>query len=207
MVCWVPVGCSSLQPYFPRSLSFSPYLNPNWTGWGQSWPRRLRPPIAWKLIKYLILKNTYSSRNVFQIFLNFWHDLKEWHFDVLFDVFLSEVWLQRHPSDPPFRLVLLLLQTTIGAWEVRLGCGLQSSTAPVRIAISFRPWAVESAGGGLGSQSAFLLRFLSGPLVPRTDLGKFPKPADSIAQWHIIHAAPFEEVNRREEETKRNGEN
>jgi hypothetical protein len=33
---------------YPRY--FDPHINPNWTGWGQSWPRRLWPQIAGKLI-------------------------------------------------------------------------------------------------------------------------------------------------------------
>ncbi len=41
----------------------------------------------------------------FQIFLNFWHDIKKWHFDVHFDA--------ARPCRPSrFRLVLQLLQTT-----------------------------------------------------------------------------------------------
>ncbi len=42
-------------------------------------------------------KNTYSCRNVFQIFLNFCHDVKKW----CFDVFSSEVPLWCHTADPP----------------------------------------------------------------------------------------------------------
>jgi hypothetical protein len=68
-----------------------------------------------KLIKHFILKKYLFLQKHPWIFLNFWHDLKKWHFDVLFDVFLSEVrpWCQ--PADPPlFRLVLLLLQIPQG---------------------------------------------------------------------------------------------
>ncbi len=36
-----------LWPTVKECLTF----NPNWTGWGQSWPRRLWPQIAGKLIK------------------------------------------------------------------------------------------------------------------------------------------------------------
>ncbi len=31
-------------------------------------------------------KKNLSFKNAFQIFLNFWHDLKKWRFDILFDV-------------------------------------------------------------------------------------------------------------------------
>jgi hypothetical protein len=41
---------------------------------------------------------TYSCRNIFQIFLNFWHDVKKWHFDIHFDGFSSEVQPQRNPA-------------------------------------------------------------------------------------------------------------
>jgi hypothetical protein len=92
---WVAFGYCSCGPAFP------PYcLNPNWTGWGQIWPSQLWPKIAGKLIKYHIIFYTYSCKNVFRIFLNFWHDLKKWRFDVHFDIFLSE-FRPRHPLPNP----------------------------------------------------------------------------------------------------------
>ncbi len=40
--------------FFHNSVKRLGCFNPNWTGQGQSWPRRLWPQIAGKLIKYFI---------------------------------------------------------------------------------------------------------------------------------------------------------
>ncbi len=104
----------------------------------------------------LFLLNTYSCRNVFQIFLNYWHYLKKLFFDLHFDVVSSEVHLRRHPATPPpFLLVLLLLETSRG-WEMsrrEVVCspmwhqsGLPSVSGP-------RLWRVL---GVVGSQSGTL---------------------------------------------------
>ncbi len=74
-------------------------INPNSTGQGQSWPRQLWRQIPDKILIYQIFFYlTYSFRNIFQIFLNFWHDLKKWCFDVHFDVFLSEILSRRYSA-------------------------------------------------------------------------------------------------------------
>ncbi len=89
--------------------------------------------------------NTYSCRNVFRFFLNFWHDLTD------------------HPR----------------VWEVppavvrslaRRQSGYQSVSGPI-------PHRVQ---GLVGSQ----LGLVSRSFEVRTDLGKFPKLADSIEWWH-----------------------
>jgi hypothetical protein len=80
------------------------YINPNWTGWGKSWPCWQWPQTARKLIKYLFFKNTYFCRNVFRIILNFWHDLKKLGFDVHFDVCI----FIRSPAEAPSCLPPLL---------------------------------------------------------------------------------------------------
>jgi hypothetical protein len=60
-----------------------------------------------------------------------------------FNGFLSEVLLRRYSATPPFRSVLLLLQTNRGWGEVLPGCGSQSGAAPVIISISFHSWRVQ----------------------------------------------------------------
>ncbi len=42
---------------------------------------------------------TYSCRNVLQIFLNFWHNVKKFRFNIHFDVFSSKVGPRRHIVD------------------------------------------------------------------------------------------------------------
>ncbi len=43
---------------------------------------------------------TYSWRNVFRIFLNFWYDLKKWRLNVHFDVFSSEIQPRQYGAAP-----------------------------------------------------------------------------------------------------------
>jgi hypothetical protein len=72
-------------------------FNPNSTGRVQCWPCLL-----WQN-SFLtdFLKFTYSCRNVLEIFLIFWRDIKKWRFDIHFDVFSSQVLSQRYHSDLP----------------------------------------------------------------------------------------------------------
>ncbi len=80
-----------------------------------SWPCRLWPQIVGKLIKYFILfLNTYSCRNVYRIFFNFWHDLKKMTF---WRIFIRSPAAAPPCHPPPFRSILLLLQTTRGRPE------------------------------------------------------------------------------------------
>ncbi len=118
-----------------------------WTGWGQSWPWWLLPQIAGKVIKFNFFLYL-SCRNVFLIFLNFWHDLQKWCFDIHFEVFSSEIWMRCNSAQtpPPFRSVLLLLQTTRKTGEILPGFGPLSMTMPVRIPINSRSQAMKSVG-------------------------------------------------------------
>ncbi len=119
------------------------------------------------------LKNTFSCRNIFQIFLNFWHDLNKW----LFYVFASEVWLQHHPAIPPFLLSLMKL----------LGGGLQSGVALVRTPISFRSWAMVSVGDGGFLVRPMLWLFLSGLLMPHRS-GEIPETGSLCSMvTHYTH--------------------
>jgi hypothetical protein len=136
-----------------------PAINPNWTGWGQSWPRRLWPQITGKLIQYFVLFFTYSCRNVFRIFLNFWHDLKNWRLDVHFDVFSSEVRLRRPLPNPP---------------------------PSARFYFVYRPHRV--GGGGGSSVGPALLLFLSVQQAPHQS-GEFPETGGlySAVTHHTRH--------------------
>ncbi len=74
------------------------------------WPRRLRCQIAGKPILYLFFLNTYSCRNVVQIFFYFTHNIKKWGFDIHFNIKSPST--APPPLSPfPFRWVLLLFQT------------------------------------------------------------------------------------------------
>jgi hypothetical protein len=114
------------------ALIFLTGLNPNWTGRGQSWPRQLWPQIAGKLIKYFVYYFlTYSCRNVFRIFLNFWHDLKKWRLNVHFDVFSSEIRPRRPLPNPPLPPGFTVYTDHLSAGKVPPGRGPQSGAAPV----------------------------------------------------------------------------
>jgi hypothetical protein len=81
------------------------YITPNCTGRGQSWPCQLWHQIPDKILIYPIFKKiTYSFRNVFRIFLNFWYDLKKWWFDVYVDVFFVRSPVSAWPCLPPLPL-------------------------------------------------------------------------------------------------------
>ncbi len=86
-------------------------------------------------------KNSYSSRNVFRIVLNFRQDVKKQYFDIYFVVFSSKVWLRRHhaePPPPPSAQFYCYYRPPEGG---RSSVGLWSSVsaAPVNIPISFWP--------------------------------------------------------------------
>jgi hypothetical protein len=140
-------------------------LNPICTWRGQSWPRQLRCQIPDKILMYLIPNKIYPCVNVFQIFVNFWLVLKKSHFDVIFFVFSSEFLLRRRPADPPFCLVLMLLQTTRG-WEKSHQAVVCSPVQRQSIPVSFLPLiSAECRGGGFSVGPALLL-FLSVLMLP-----------------------------------------
>jgi hypothetical protein len=102
------------------------------------------------------IKKTYSCRNVFRIFMNFRQDIRKRSFYVHFDVISSKILSWHNPTDPPpFRSVLLLLQTTRG-WEkscqavVCSGASQNSVQFPV-------PGYAECQSGGFSVRPALLL--------------------------------------------------
>jgi hypothetical protein len=129
-------------------------VNPNWTRWGQSWLCQLWPQIVGKHIKYFIsFLNTYLFQqkclpNLFKL-LTWPQKITFWH------IFVRSLAVVGTP--PPFRSVLLTLQTSRGREK--------SGTALVRIPICFWSWAVENEGGGLFSVGPALPLFLNGPLA------------------------------------------
>jgi hypothetical protein len=70
---------------------------------------------------YWIFLNVYFYRNFFRIFFVFRHHTKKLCFYVHFDVFLSEVWLQRHPADPPLLLGFIAITDHPSAGEALPG--------------------------------------------------------------------------------------
>jgi hypothetical protein len=87
---------------------------------------------------------TYSSRNIFQIFLNFRQDIKK----LPFDVYLSKVQLRCHPAYPTLKASFTAITDNPRAGEVPPGWGQRSGATPVRIPISFWSQAMQSAWGG-----------------------------------------------------------
>ncbi len=87
-------------------------FNPNCTGWGQSWPCQLLHQIPDKIHIYRIFSKIPILAEAFfpPIFLNTWHDIKKWHFDVHFDIFCQKPSRDTTLPIPPFRSVLLLVQ-------------------------------------------------------------------------------------------------
>jgi hypothetical protein len=85
-------------------------------------------------------KKSYSSRNVFQIVLNF----KKQYFDIYFVVFSSKVWLATMLNPPPSAQFYCYDRPPEGG---RSSVGLWSSVsaAPVIIPISF--WPERTRGG------------------------------------------------------------
>jgi hypothetical protein len=137
-------------------------FNPNCTGQGQSCSRQLWREIADKILMYRIFfKILYSYRNIFQTFLNFRHDLKNYVLTSIW-CFFSKVQSRSNPVDPPPSLVLLLIQIT-WAWEKSRWV---HDPAPVNISASFWSQAVQSAGGGWFSVGPALLLFLTCQLTP-----------------------------------------
>ncbi len=94
-----------------------------------------------KFLCRIFKKLTYSCRNVLQIFLNLWHDVKKWCLNVHLEVFSSEVGPRRHIGAPPLPLSFTVYTDHIRAGEVPPGRGPQSGVAPVNIPTSFRSWA------------------------------------------------------------------
>jgi hypothetical protein len=106
------------------------------------------------------LKLTYSCRKVFQIFLNFWHDVKKLHLTSILTFFVRSSVAARFCRPPRFRPVLLCLQTTWARQKSRWAvvCSAvqrQSTFQSVPVPGSRRVW------GEAGSQSGLSLLFLS----------------------------------------------
>jgi hypothetical protein len=96
-------------------------VNPNSTGWGQSWPRQLWRPIPDKILIYQILLNDL----ILQKLLPNLFELLTWRKKI---TFWCPFWLffVRSPAaethcrpPPPFHLVLLWIQTTRGREKSR----------------------------------------------------------------------------------------
>ncbi len=83
---------------------------------------------------------------MFQIFFNFWHDVKKWYFDVHFDVYLTESGRDATMLTPPLLLSFTVNTDHPRAREVLAGSGAQSGVAQVTIPISFQSQAAYSAG-------------------------------------------------------------
>jgi hypothetical protein len=91
--CYVSI----VKAHFIEWLGF---INPYCTRQGQSWPCQTLPSNSGQ--KFLCrIKTNLFLQNSFWIFLSFWHDVKQWCFDIHFDVFSSEVLSRCHPADPP----------------------------------------------------------------------------------------------------------
>jgi hypothetical protein len=143
----------------PRDKTF----NPNWTDFDL------------KLQENLFSTGFFNTcRNVFQIFLNFWHDLNKLCFDVHFDVFLSKVrrgaTLLTLPLPPNFTAITEHPR----AWEFPPDCGPHSSMVPVRIPTGFWSQALKSGGGSRFSIGPGLSPFLSEALAAHRS-GQMPK--------------------------------
>ncbi len=139
-----------LQLFKPLSVNWRAF-NPNSTGQGQSWPRQLWRQIPDKILGFFYL--TFSCKNVFQIFFNFWHDVKKQHFDVHFDVFFvrrSVVSLLCHHPLLPTGFTAITDHLSVG--EVPPGRGLQCSAAPLKLWPVFGP-GLRRVRGEAGSQS------------------------------------------------------
>ncbi len=119
-------------------------FNPNCTGQDKSLPCQIWCQIPDKIF-YVPEKNTYSSRNIFRIVLNFRQDVKKRYFDIYFVVFSSKVWLRCHHAKPPPSTQFYCYdrppegeRSSIGLWSSVIG-------APVNIPISF--WPERTQGG------------------------------------------------------------
>ncbi len=118
-------------------------------------------------------KNTYSCINVFQIFLNFQQDIKNY---VLTSILMYEYVIRSLAAATPCWPLLLLSFTAIKdhprAGEISPGCGPQCSTSQdsYQFLVSGR---IEWGGGGFWVGLALLL-FLIGQLVPH-HFGKIPE--------------------------------
>jgi hypothetical protein len=88
----------------------------------------------------------------------------------------------------PLSLSFTTITDHLRAEEVLPGCGVQSGAATVRIPVSFRSQAVESAGGVGFSVGPILSLFLRGLLVPHRS-GQVPKTGSlySILTNHTHH--------------------
>jgi hypothetical protein len=119
----------------------------------------------------------YSCKNVFQIFLKFWHDLKKWRFDVHFGIFLSEVRPQCPLPNPPLPLGFTAITDHLRLGEVPPGIGPQYGAAPVKNSNQF-PVAgrVECGGRWVLIWALSLSLFLTGQQAPHWS-GHVPETA------------------------------
>ncbi len=60
------------------------------------------------------LRNTYSCKNILQIFFNFIVDIKKCFFDVHFNGFTYQIWLRRHTSSPQLSFAVHKLRSPKG---------------------------------------------------------------------------------------------
>ncbi len=132
------LGRNIVLPAIPSS--------PNWTGWGQSRPSRLWLQIAGKLIKYFLFKYLVLQKGLPNL-LNLWHDLKKWHFAVLFDLFSSE---GQPPRSARFYCYRIKDHPRTGeaGWAVLRTLARQQSI--YRLVSGPRPWRMR---GVVGSKS------------------------------------------------------
>ncbi len=150
-------------------------VNPNWTGRGQSWPCQLWPQIAGKLLKYLIFFYLFLQKRLPDLFelltwpqkIRFWHPF--WCISAGFHCYYRSPEAGRSPA---------------GHWST-VWCGASKKFQSVSGRGPCRVW------GEAGSQLGVLSLSFQLDSRRRTNLGNFPKPAASIAQWHIIHATLF----------------
>ncbi len=101
---------------------------------------------------YQLKKNTYSCRNVFWIFLNFWRDKKKEVLTYFVTYFCQNSSHGGILPKSPLPLSLTAITDHPRAGEVLPGCGLHSGAAPVNIPVSFHVPAAQWAGVA-GSQS------------------------------------------------------
>jgi hypothetical protein len=121
-----------------------------------------------------------SWRNVFQIFSNFWLDVRKWRFLM----YILTYFHQKPGCGATLSNLPILLSFTavyLRVREVLPGCSLQSSVARVRIPISFRSRAMQSAEVGGFPVGPALSLFLSWLLAPHHSV-QIPEKKQSITQ-------------------------
>ncbi len=163
------------------------HINSNSTGRGQSWPHQLWHQILYKVLIYqIIFYLTYSCRNVFQIFLDFWHDVKKRSFDVHFDVFSSEVLSRRYSAVIPVsdRFYSYYRPPEHGRSPTRPWSAVWGGVNKIPISFRSGPSRVQ---GEVGSRLGWYLTLSQWTYsCCRTVLSRFPKPQRSIHTPQIL---------------------